>query len=79
MCLFISPSAGSSSRGGRASSTTEDLIARFLALEEEAWRREDLPFHIWLTSPALEILDVTFTMNRDGRASQTHPNLCMSL
>ena len=41
----------------------EDLIARFLALKEEAWRREGLPFHIWLTSPALEILDVTFAMN----------------
>ncbi len=41
----------------------EDLIARFLALREEAWRREGLPFHLWLTSPALEILDVTFAMN----------------
>lgn len=26
-------------------------------------RREGLPFHIWLTSPACEILDVTFAMN----------------
>jgi len=41
----------------------EDLIARFLALKEEAWRREGLPFHLWLTSPALEVLDVTFAMN----------------
>ncbi len=41
----------------------EVLIARFLALKEEAWRREGLPFHIWLTSLALEILDVTFAMN----------------
>jgi hypothetical protein len=32
-------------------------------LKEEAWCREGLPFHIWLTSPALEILDVTFAMN----------------
>jgi hypothetical protein len=41
----------------------DDLIARFLALKEEAWLREGLPFHVWLTSPALEILDVTFAMN----------------
>jgi hypothetical protein len=41
----------------------EDLIACFLALKEEAWRRKGLPFHIWLTSPALEIIDVTFAMN----------------
>ena len=34
-----------------------------MALKEEAWWREGLPFHIWLTSPALEILDVTFAMN----------------
>jgi hypothetical protein len=41
----------------------EDLVARFLALKEDAWLREGLPFHLWLTSPALEILDVTFAMN----------------
>jgi hypothetical protein len=41
----------------------QKLIARFLAHKEEAWGREGLPFHIWLTSPALEILDVTFAMN----------------
>jgi len=41
----------------------ESLIARFLELKEEAWRREGMPFHIWLTSPALEVLDVTFAMN----------------
>jgi hypothetical protein len=41
----------------------EDLIARFLALKEDAWHREGLPFQNWLTSPALEILDVTFAMN----------------
>jgi hypothetical protein len=39
------------------------LITRFLAHKEDAWRSEGLPFHIWLTSPALEILDVTFAMN----------------
>jgi hypothetical protein len=39
----------------------EDLIGRFL--KEEVWRREGLPFHMCLTSPALEILDATFAMN----------------
>jgi hypothetical protein len=33
------------------------------ALKEEAWRRKGLPFDVWLTSPALEILDVTLVMN----------------
>jgi len=33
---------------GRARSKhDEDLIARFLALKEEAWCREGLPFHLW--------------------------------
>jgi hypothetical protein len=28
-----------------------------------AWQREGVPFQIWLTTPACEILDVTFGMN----------------
>jgi hypothetical protein len=41
----------------------DEFIRRFLALKEEVWHREGVPFHLWLTSPALEILDVTFAMN----------------
>jgi hypothetical protein len=41
----------------------EELISRLIARKEEAWGRLGLPFHLWLTSPALEILDVTFAMN----------------
>jgi len=41
----------------------EDFIPRYLALKAEAWRPEGPPFHIWLTSPALETLDVIFAMN----------------
>ncbi len=41
----------------------DDTIRRFLAEKLEAWRREGMPFHLWLTSPACEILDVTFAMN----------------
>lgn len=41
----------------------EDILQRFLAEGAAAWRREGMPFHLWLTSPACEILDVTFAMN----------------
>jgi hypothetical protein len=41
----------------------ESLIQRFVEGKTEAWLREGCPFHLWLTSPACEILDVTFAMN----------------
>jgi hypothetical protein len=41
----------------------ESLIHRFIEGKTEAWLREGCPFHLWLTSPACEILDVTFAMN----------------
>jgi hypothetical protein len=41
----------------------EDTIRRFMAEKSMAWEREGLPFHLWLTSPACEIVDVTFAMN----------------
>jgi hypothetical protein len=41
----------------------EDTIRRFLAHKLDAWTREGMPFHLWLTSPACEVLDVTFAMN----------------
>jgi hypothetical protein len=50
-------------RGRVCAKHDDDLIARFLVLKEQAWRNEGIPFHLWLTSPALEILDVTFAMN----------------
>lgn len=40
-----------------------DQISRFLCEKRAAYDREGVPFHIWLTSPALEILDLTFAMN----------------
>ncbi len=39
------------------------LIQRFIDDKTEAWLREGCPFHLWLTSPACEILDVTFALN----------------
>ncbi len=41
----------------------DDLIRRFMTEKLSAWQREGVPFHLWLTSPACEILDVTFAMN----------------
>jgi len=39
------------------------LIRRLVEGKADAWRREGCPFHLWLTSPACEVLDVTFAMN----------------
>jgi hypothetical protein len=41
----------------------EETYRRFLREKLTAWSREGLPFHLWLTSPAYEVLDVTFAMN----------------
>lgn len=41
----------------------ESTLRRFLQEKQVAWQREGVPFHIWLTSPAFEVLDVTFAMN----------------
>jgi hypothetical protein len=41
----------------------EETIRRFLREKMIAWSREGIPFHLWLTSPAYEVLDVTFAMN----------------
>lgn len=41
----------------------ERLIQRFIEGNTDAWLEEGCPFHLWLTSPACEILDVTFAAN----------------
>jgi hypothetical protein len=41
----------------------EEIYRRFLREKLAAWSREGMPFHLWLTSPADEVLDVTFEMN----------------
>jgi hypothetical protein len=41
----------------------EQLIQRFIEGNTQAWLDEGCPFHLWLTSPAFEILDVAFAMN----------------
>jgi hypothetical protein len=41
----------------------ETRILMFLKEGLPEWQREGVSFHLWLTSPALEILDLTFAMN----------------
>ena len=41
----------------------EETIRRFMREKFAAWSREGVPFHLWLTSPAYEIIDVTYAMN----------------
>jgi len=41
----------------------ERLIQRFIEGNTDAWLEEGCPFHLWLTSPACEIIDVTFAVN----------------
>lgn len=46
-----------------------DKISQFLTEGLSAWTREGVPFHIWLTTPAVEILDLTFALNLGWAAS----------
>ena len=41
----------------------DEKLIRFLRDKEQAYAREGLPFHVWLTSPSLEVLDLTFAMS----------------
>jgi hypothetical protein len=41
----------------------DTLIQRFVDEGTGAWLSLGCPFHLWLTSPAAEILDITFAMN----------------
>ena len=41
----------------------EALIDRFIERGRQAWLHEGCPFHLWMTSPACEVLDITFAMN----------------
>jgi hypothetical protein len=42
-------------------------IRRYLDDKLAAWHREGVPFHLWLTSPACEVIVVTFAMNMGSR------------
>jgi hypothetical protein len=41
----------------------ETTHRRFLQQKQAASVAEGMPFHLWLTSPAFEILDATFALN----------------
>ena len=49
--------------GGKTYGECSDAtIRRYLRDKDLAWQREGVPFRVWLTSPACEVLDVTFAM-----------------
>ena len=48
--------------GKRYGECSEETIRRYLRDKEIAWQRDGVPFRVWLTSPACEVLDVTFAM-----------------
>jgi hypothetical protein len=50
-------------KGKRYGECSEDTIRRYLTDKQVAWQRDGVPFHVWLTSPALEVLDITWAMN----------------
>ncbi len=52
--------------GKRYGECSEETLRRYVTERYVAWQREGVPFHIWLTSPACEVLDVTFAMNLGG-------------
>ena len=41
----------------------EEIYHRFMREKFASWSREGMPFHLWLTSPAYEVLDITYAMN----------------
>jgi hypothetical protein len=45
-------------------------LRHFMTQKLAAWQREGVPFHIWLTSPACEILDLTFAMNLEWASTR---------
>jgi hypothetical protein len=49
--------------GRQYADCNDALIRRYLDDKLVAWQREGVPFHLWLTSPACEVIDVTFAMN----------------
>jgi hypothetical protein len=49
--------------GGKTYGECSDAtIRRYLRDKDLAWQREGVPFRVWLTSPAFEVLDITFAM-----------------
>jgi hypothetical protein len=48
--------------GKRHGECSDEIIRRYLRDKALAWLRDGVPFRVWLTSPAFEVLDVTFAM-----------------
>lgn len=50
-------------KGKRYGECSEAIIRRYLNDKLVAWQRDGVPFHVWLTTPACEVLDITWAMN----------------
>lgn len=50
-------------KGKRYGEFSENIIHRYLTDKQVAWMRDGVLCHVWLTSPALEVLDITWAMN----------------
>jgi hypothetical protein len=49
--------------GQRYGECSEYTVQRFLVDKVKAWTREGVPFHVWLTSLACEVVDITWAMS----------------
>ena len=49
--------------GQRYGECSEYTFQHYLVDKVKAWTRDGVPFHVWLTSPACEVVDVTWAMN----------------
>lgn len=50
-------------KGQRFGECSDSIVRRYLADKQVAWVRDGVPFHIWLTTPACEVIDITWAMN----------------
>lgn len=59
----------------RCASYRYRLVQTSAALDDilAAWHREGVPFHLWLTSPACEVIDITFAMNLGTSRTRDEP------
>ena len=53
--------------GKRYGECSEETIRRFMSDKLVAWQREGVPFRVWLTSPACEVIDVSFAVHPGSR------------
>jgi hypothetical protein len=50
-------------KGRRFGECSDSTVRRYLDEKRVAWVRDGVPFHVWLTTPACEVLDINWAMN----------------